>query len=585
MISGFQYYGSEFPISSMINYTFSARNPGQQYIAITTEFKPSRETETVQLASWRPGRYELGNFARFVKGFKVFNEAGKALPFTKVTKDSWEIEAGTSSNIRIEYQFYASELNAGSTYLCADQLYVNPVNCCLFVTEREEEACEILLDIPEHYEIACSLRQEGKKLFADNYEELADSPWICSAGLQYGEYELSGVTFHLWFNGEVKVDWERLQKDFRAFTAKQLEKFSEFPVSEYHFLFQIVTYKAYHGVEHQRSTVILLGPSYDIFDAFYKELLGVSSHELYHTWNVKAIRPIEMFPYDYTRENYSRLGYLCEGVTTYMGDLFLFKSGVFSFRQYANELTAQLQKHFDNFGRFGYSVTDSSFDTWLDGYVPGAPNRKVSIYTEGCLLAFATDVFILKHSKEKYGLDDVMKRLYFDFYLQGKGVSETDYQQVIRQLAGQPMDEIFRDFFHGTKPFESLLTDAFEYLGLEMTHAPSPRYSYANLGFKTIPQGQHFIVKAIYPGSPAELGGLMLEDEIIAINGYDCGGELDKWLAYFDLDAKKLTVLRKGALVELILPEVNRNFYLDYGIRQVENPNQHQKRAFEIWSA
>eukprot|EP01041_Mallomonas_annulata_P021848 gene21848-42006_t len=223
-----------------------------------------------------------------------------------------------------------------------------------------------------------------------------------------------------------------------------------------------------------------------------------------------------MWPYDFTKENYSKLGYLCEGVTTYMGDLFLLKSGVFKLKDYFLELNDQLQKHFDNFARFNYSVAESSWDTWLDGYVPGAPNRKVSIYTEGCLLALVTDVFIMRNSKEKYNLDDVMKRLYFDYYLNGKGVSEKDYQNVVEQVANASFQEILDNYFYGSKPFEAIIVDAFEYLGLELIHKASPKYSYAKLGFKSIPQGQNFIVKAIYPGSPAEMGGLMLEDEIIA---------------------------------------------------------------------
>ena len=114
------------------------------------------------------------------------------------------------------------------------------------------------------------------------------------------------------------------------------------------------------------------------------------------------------------------MGYLAEGVTTYQGDLFLLKAGVFNEEQYLFELSAQVQKHLDNFGRFNYSVRESSFDTWLDGYVPGAPNRKISIYTEGCLLALITDVFIMQNTNAKSNLDDLMKRLYFDFASQGK---------------------------------------------------------------------------------------------------------------------------------------------------------------------
>lgn len=567
-----------------MKHIFSTQNPAQQYVAIQFEFACTEATTHVQLASWRPGRYELGNFAKNVKGFKVFNESGKILAFEKVTKDCWKIDTSDSKSVKILYHYYAADLNAGSTYLSKNQLYVNPVNCCLYVVGRAHEPIEIQLEIPESFEIAAPLPREGNRLFAKNYDELADSPFICSNQLQHNSYKVEGVQFHLWFNGEVKVNWEMVITDFTKFTTKQVKTFTEFPVEEYHFFFQIVPYRAYHGVEHLNSTVILLGPSYDIFEGAYADLLGVSSHELYHAWNVKAIRPIEMFPYDFTKENYSRLGYLCEGVTTYMGDLHLYKSGVFNFAEYKRELSAQLQKHFDNFGRFQYSVAESSFDTWLDGYLPGAPNRKVSIYTEGCLLAFVTDVFIAEHSKDRCHLDDVMRSLYFDFYVKGKGISEEDYQNTIAQFAGRRMDEIFADFFYGTKPFESLLTKAFDYLGLEITHKPVASYSAAKLGFKSIPQGTNFIAKAIYPGSPAELGGMLLEDEIIAVNSYACNGDMDRWLNYFDNDIKTLTVLRRGRILELSLPEVNRYFYLEYGIQELEKPSIGQRQAFESWS-
>jgi predicted metalloprotease with PDZ domain len=566
----------------MIHYKFSIENPSNQYIQIQLSFESSQMIEHIQLPSWRPGRYELGNFAKNVKNFKVYGDK-KILSFEKTTKDCWKIETNGAKQIQVSYQYYATDLNAGATYLDKNQLYVNPVNCCAFVIGRELENIEVQLEVPNSYQIACALPHENKVLKARHFDELADSPFIVSANLQHDTYKVNDTLFHIWFQGEVKVNWEKILKDFSAFTSKQIEKFSEFPVSEYHFFFQIVPFRAYHGVEHQTSTVILLGPSYDIFEATYVDLLGVSSHELYHTWNVKSIRPMEMWPYDFTKENYSKLGYLCEGVTTYMGDLFLLKSGVFKLKDYFLELNDQLQKHFDNFARFNYSVAESSWDTWLDGYVPGAPNRKVSIYTEGCLLALVTDVFIMRHSKEKYNLDDVMKRLYFDFYLNGKGVSEKDYQDVIEQLAGSSFQEILDNYFYNSKPFEAIIVDAFDYLGLELIHKASPKYSYAKLGFKSIPQGQNFIVKAIYPGSPAEMGALMLEDEIIAVNSYACGAELDKWLTYFDDDVKVLTVMRRGKLIEITLPIAVRNFYLDYSVKQMENPNQHQKRGFERW--
>jgi predicted metalloprotease with PDZ domain len=300
----------------MVKYSFSCENPSQQYISIKATFSVNSKTTTVQLPSWRPGRYELGNFAKNVKGFRIFDENNKAVSFKKLVKDAWEVDTEGKKEIRVEYSYFAAELNAGSTFLNAEQLYVNPVNCCVFTEETKREPVELELAIPSDWKIAGSMKENGTVLSASNFEELADSPFICSNSLQYNQYEVNGTIFHLWLNGEVKPDWKRLVKDFKAFTAKQLEKFMEFPVPEYHFLIHILPYKAYHGVEHQRSTVITLGPSYEVFASLYKELLGVSSHELYHTWNVKAIRPADMYPYDFTKENYSELGYICEGVTT-----------------------------------------------------------------------------------------------------------------------------------------------------------------------------------------------------------------------------------------------------------------------------
>jgi len=568
----------------MVKYSFSSENPTQQYIHITAEIPVVAATTIVHLPSWRPGRYELGNFAKNVKGFKVFNDKNQTIHFQKIKKDEWSIQTEDTAFIKVEYLYFASELNAGSSFLNEQQLYVNPVNCAIYTDETKELPIELELKINPEWRIACSMRKDGLKLYAENFEELVDSPFICSPQLQYHQYEVEGTLFHIWMNGEIKPDWNRLTKDFKAFTAKQIEKFLEFPAKEFHFLIQILPYKTYHGVEHQKSTVITLGPSYDVFDVLYKELLGVSSHELYHAWNIKSIRPKEMYPYNFKEENYSKLGYVYEGVTTYMGDLFLYKSGIFTLDQYLLEFDNQLQKHFDNHGRFNYSVAESSFDTWLDGYAQGAPGRKVSIYTEGCLLAFVTDVMILKGTDNQFSLDTVMERLYYDFYLKGKGITELDYKAVLEKISGISFDELFKDYIHGNRPFESILTDALEYIGLELEHKPSPLYSQGRLGFKAMPQGQNFIVKLIYPGGPVSLGGLMLEDEIIAINEMALNGDMDKWLTYFDNDLKVITVKRAGRIINCSIPEVDRNFYMQYKVKPLGKMNSPQKNAFEAWS-
>lgn len=567
----------------MVRFVFEIPNPAQQYVHIHAHFEVKDDVTVINLPAWRPGRYELGNFAKNVRGFRVCDENGNLLDSRKTRKDSWTVFTKGVKEIKVSYHYYASELNAGSTYLDKDQLYVNPVNCCVYMDEHFNEPVSVQLNVPSHWDVACSMKNIEFKLEAANFEELFDSPFVASPSLQKRSYESGGVEFYIWFNGEIKPDWDRILKDFKAFTDSQISKFLEFPAKEYHFINHILPYKAYHGVEHQRSTIITLGPTYDVFGDLYTELLGVSSHELYHAWNVKAIRPIEMFPYDYTKENYSRLGYICEGVTTYMGDLFLMKSAVFTFEAYLKEMNRQLQRHFDNPARFYASVADSSFDTWLDGYVPGVPGRKVSIYTEGCLISFVLDVRILRATGNKYGLDEVMKRLYYKFALENKGVGEEDYKQIIEELSGEDFTEFFQKYINGNSPFESILTDAFDYLGLELVQQPSDVYSEGQLGIKAVKSGTDFIVKGLYPGGSGEMAGLMLEDEITAVNGCTCNGEFEKWLKYFDNDTKVLTIRRAGMLQEVVLPEVNRTFYSKYAVKKVESPNGPQEKALKAW--
>jgi predicted metalloprotease with PDZ domain len=213
------------------------------------------------------------------------------------------------------------------------------------------------------------------------------------------------------------------------------------------------------------------------------------------------------------------------------------------------------------------------------------PNRKVSIYTEGCLLAFVTDVNIRRATLNKSGIDELMKRLYFNYALQGEGVSEEDYKTVIEDITGESQTDFFDNFINGCMPYESIITKSLEYLGLELDHQPSTSYAEGRLGFKVIKYTDGFVVNTMYPGSPAETGGLFKGDKIIAVNGFACNGELDKWLSYFDDTTKTVTVLRNGVYKEISFPEVMRNFYMKYTISKLKDPDKNQFTAFEAWKS
>jgi predicted metalloprotease with PDZ domain len=321
-----------------------------------------------------------------------------------------------------------------------------------------------------------------------------------------------------------------------------------------------------------------------VFNEFYSDLLGVCSHELYHTWNVKSIRPIEMFPYNFTKENYSNLGYLCEGVTTYMGDLFLLKSGVFSIEEYLKELTTQIQKHVDNGGRFNYSVAQSSFDTWLDGYVPGTPQRKVSIYTEGCLISFMLDIMIIVNSEGEHSLDNVMTELYTDYYMKGKGVSEQDYKMTLEKYTQTSLDTFYIDYIHGRRDSKTLLTDSLNLIGLDLQFKPTGKSSQDMLGIKTIPQNNNLVIKSIQPNSSAAISGLMLEDEIVALNRFETNQELDKWLNHFSEKDWAFLVKRKGKFIDINISKSNSNAFQEALISKNKKLDLEQQAFFTKWS-
>lgn len=572
----------------MTNYYFSYKSASTQYIDIEVNILTGGITTlSVQLPAWRPGRYELGNFAKNVKGFTVTNEQGEVLPFEKVTKDCWEVETQGAETITVKYSYYANQLNAGATWLDATQLYVNPVNCCVYAAGMENYPCRVEIDVPKSYQLACGekhtieLSDTGAKLIfeTEDFDRLADTPFIASATMQHDTYEVAGTLFHLWFVGESKPNFTKIKEDFIAFTAKQVEVMGSIPVKEYHFYFQILPTPYHHGVEHITSTVIALGPSYKLmYGELYDDFLGVSSHELFHVWNIKTIRPAEMLPYDFTGENYFTTGFVAEGVTTYYGDTFLMRSKVFTPEAYLALLADNVKRHYHNYARHNYSVAASGFDTWLDGYVPGAPNRKVSIYNEGCLLAFALDVQIRKHSNNQHSLDDVLRRLYADFGQKNRGYTADDYKMLAEVTAGTSFDNFFADYIFGTKPYNDLLNECFAYLGLTLVETPAGLYSERVFGFKY--DGK---VAAIAPQSPAENAGLMLGDSIVAVNGYTTS--FNDWFNYFACETVKLTVNTAGVLRELLLHPGKEQYYPTYAIKIVEDATPEQKAAFDGWSS
>jgi predicted metalloprotease with PDZ domain len=575
----------------MTQYKIFFSNPATQYIHVEIIFENiSHDVTTIKLSKWRPGRYEFGNFSKNVKGFSAIDCFNlQQLDFKKKDNDTWEINTIGTKAIKIAYQYYANELNAGSSFLNAQQLYVNPINNCMFIESKINEACTLEIAVPSQYKIAIGLEKiENQKYMAENFHELADSPFIASPLLNTFSVDFKGYEFYFDFMGECIVDEDKILRDFIPFIERQLDFFGEMPSKMYRFLFQILPIKFYHGVEHKTSTVIALGPGYNLYNGkTYHDLLGVSCHELFHVWNIKSIRPTEMLPYDYTKENFARTGFVYEGITTYYGDLLLFQSKVYSQEDYFVTLEERITKHFHNDGRFNLSVADASFETWLDGYVPGTPGRKTSIYDEGNLVAFILDVFILENSKNENSLETLMHHLYHQFYKNGLAYDYDTIVQLVNTFSNADSSSIFSAIVTGKDNYIPFLNHAFYYLGLDLIVKPSDHHFEKYFGFKLVETITEAKVSSVADNSPASFFGMMVGDSVIAINNYSIQADASHWLNYFIAKGVdiEITLRNAGRIRTLKLPNNNSDFNIMYFNKyEIVHKEEKFSQNFMIWA-
>jgi predicted metalloprotease with PDZ domain len=547
-----------------MKYLISRNNIPSQFIHLELSLS-CHEGEKVQLQipSWRPGRYELANYAQKIKNVHGRTE-DEDIVIHKLTKDLWQFNARKSGIHIIQYDFHASQMDAGGSWSDDEQLYLNFINFIFQVKGRENESIQVHLDLPNQYRIATAL--PVKNVFeweADGFQHLVDSPLIASADLKKEEYQVGETSFHLWFQGDIHFNLSELKEIFKRFTTKQMDAFGDFPASSYHFIFQLLPFSHYHGVEHRFSTVITLGPSKDLSTKkFLDQLIGVSSHELYHFWNVCRIRPKELVPYDFSKEAYFESGIVAEGVTTYMGDLFLLTSGCLSMQEYLTKLQKSVNRELENFGWKNQSITESSFDLWLDGYKPGIPDRKVSIYIRGSLLSLCLDVLLLKNGSS---LSEVMKWMWIQFGKNGIGYTLPDFQKLVGQaMKENPLvEEIFDQYIYGKNDLLPFLEEQLGSLGIRIEKWEGIILE-SRFGLK-IDHNQTII--AIHPESPA-YKNLMIGDVITQ----------QKFSTVKDIQRLNLIISRHHRKIIFSLKNRGEIYYKDYRLVQYDFPD-----LFYLW--
>jgi len=568
-----------------MKYILSFSRPADQLIHVEIQGVSSSDNPIFQHPKWRPGRYEVQRFDKLFADVQAFDAQAKPLVVTQISTHEYKIEMEKGQAFSLQYHFYANQRDSGGCVYDYNGIYINPCNLFMYQNENFEEECVWQMNIPADYKIACGLKREGNILYAKDFHELADSPLFAANNLLHHKFQVKDLKVHLWFMGECKPDIAKIEADFSAYSEAQIALFGDCPVSEYHYLLLMLPYRYRHGVEHQTSSVNTFGPAYTLMKKDrYESFLELCSHEFFHTWNVKYLRPADMFPYNYSKENYSHLHYVTEGVTSYYGDVMLFKSGLYNIKRFLDNLNFELADHYAMGGKDYISLETASFKSWINGYGAdtGIPNRKISFYTKGYLVAFLLDYEIRKASNEVYSLDNVLYDMYQNIAKRdNRGYTKQDYKQTAEKYAnGMNLDAFFAQFIEGTSPLTEKLKEAGEYFGLKLNYKPANAPADHLFGLQLAGN----MVQNVLPNSPAAAAGMGKFDEIVAINGYKATLAEDLFTYYKEEKEVKVTYFHHEALKEVILQN-SAEYRSEIPYFTVEKADEIIEKRRESWMA
>lgn len=474
-------------MSMAIHYSIYPQDPYAHLFAVSINIdKPDASGQLLRLPTWIPGSYMIRDFARNV--IKLSARSNDAdIQVKKIDKSTWKVEP-CEGPLCIEYQVYAWDLSVRAAHLDQTHAYFNGTSVFLEVVGQAESPC--LLDIKNasiaeagSWKVATSLVEESAARYgfgtysAENYDDLIDHPVeICDFTLAH--FEAAGVQHDFVLAGKHYADVERICRDLKKICEYQINFFGKpAPVSRYVFITWVVG-DGYGGLEHRASTSLICSRAdlpiqgeEKISDG-YKTFLGLCSHEYFHTWNVKRIKPDSFLPYQLDKESHTPLLWAFEGITSYYDDLILNRCGLISDEEYLQLVAKNLTRVLRNPGRFNQSISESSFDAWTKFYKQdeNAINGIVSYYTKGSVAAMGLDLLMRDISSGAVSLDHVMQRLWQNHGKTLTGVAEFDIQNICFELLGGKNDELqdyFSTMIYGTADYP--LEQLFEKFGVQMS--------------------------------------------------------------------------------------------------------------------
>jgi len=516
---------------------------------------PAPDGQRFALPVWIPGSYLVREFARHFVSVRA-ESSGKRVAIEKEAKSVWHA-APCAGPLTVVAEVYAFDLSVRAAYLDATRGYFNGATVFLCPEGRADAPCEVEIVAPataaaKTWRVATTLPRAGAEPYgfgqyrAADYDELIDHP-VEMAPFALAHFEAGGVPHDVAVTGRIRADLDRVARDLARVCQWQIDLFAGAPGGRAPFdryLFQIAAVgDGYGGLEHRASTSLLCRRDELPADGDasvgegYRNFLGLASHEYFHSWNVKRIKPSAFVPYDLAREGYTRQLWAFEGITSYYDDLALVRSGVIEPPSYLELLGRTITTVTRTPGRFRQSVAESSFDAWIKFYRPdeNTPNAVISYYAKGSLVALALDLALRQAGSS---LDDVMRTLWQRYGQTGAGVPEGAISAVAAECAGRDLGEFFARYVSGTDdpPLAELLASFGVTLNLRRSSGDDDRggkpaksparngpprcWLGAKLSGTAEPKLQH-----VFSGGPAERAGLAGGDVVVAIDGLRASAE------------------------------------------------------------
>jgi predicted metalloprotease with PDZ domain len=566
-------------MSAPHHYKISPKDPWAHLFEISvTVAEPDLAGQVFTIPAWIPGSYMIRDMARNVVSIRAEAD-GEEVRLTKLDKTSWQADPGERP-LTLVAEVHALDLNVRGAYLDTTHGFFD--GACVFpaVVGQEDRECRLDIvpppgNIAGDWRVATSMRRltaeqyEFGSYVASNYEELIDHP--CEMGsFHIGEFDVAGIPHAIAVYGEMHFDMARLCHDLSRICASQVE-FLGRPKNLDRYLFLLtVKENGYGGLEHGWSTSLMCSRK-DLprrgetrVGDDYRKLLGLCSHEYFHLWNIKRMKPEQFTPYALGSESYTGLLWVFEGITSYYDDLFLVRAGLITEKSYLELLARTITRVERTRGRFRQTVEESSFDAWTRFYKQDASssNSIISYYSKGSLIALALDLTIRNDTNGAFSLDDVMKACWSKYGETGKGMPERGLESIARAITGLELVDFFDRFVRGTGdlPLQGLLRT----IGIEMRlrqaadskdmggkpadkeDGPPPW-----LGAALAKQGAVSSFALVHAGSPAEQAGIAPGDEAVAIDGLRLTADnLDSRLRdHHEGDSVTITVFRDHNLM------------------------------------